>query len=654
MRRTAKRSGARTTSTTAGAGGFAARLVLALLATALGALLLAAAASATPTQKTCAEVGGEEAHCFAGADTPAGEMSPSWLAADESTGDVYVIDRPNDVVDRFSKSGKYLGQLKGSETTEGSFGFGGVREDIAVDNSGGPTQGYVYVVGEQNNGPGRLSAFDASGKFLWQLQLGLGSDMCGVAVDYEGHLWTADQGLGAQQRSVADGSAIGASLNSDIFPCHIAFDATGVAYLARIGDGKVFKYAPSITAERVPLDPEGNTDIATDSTTGDVYLNKSTEIAVYDNAGNAQTPFDSGELGGVTVDGSHGAIFVSDTATGGVQVWDRGSGSPKPYVRTGEDAEGHAAPATGFTGTAATAHGTVNPAGANVTACEVEYTDDATFEAEGFENASTQSCASLPGAGTSEVAVSANLTGLTVGTEYHYRFLATSANGTTVGSASSFVSLEPQSLTVWVTGKGSVSGSPAALSGGVSGCTETAGTCEGEYEDGSTVTLTATAESGYVFAGWIGCKHVTSNTCEVTMSEAREVTAVFLKEGVVGANGSNGSNGANGSDGAQGPAGSNGAKGDTGATGPAGPQGKEGPAGKVTCKVKQKGKKVKVTCTVKQSASASRVHWRLSRAGHTFRRGTAAHGQLRLGALPPGRYRLHIAGRAGSTPIVVG
>ena len=183
-------------------------------------------------------------------------------------------------------------------------------------------------------------------------------------------------------------------------------------------------------------------------------------------------------------------------------------------------------------------------------------------------------------------------------------------------------------LSVYVTGKGEVSSNPA----GILACTATGGTCEAQLK--GLVTLTATAEpgSGYVLAGWIGCKKATVSTCEVDVTAAREVTAVFLQEGVQGkngegviievlapgehgcaaggiavkvgaagtptylCNGNEGEVGVEGIEGLPGPQGKAGALGERGAAGasgatgspgaqgppgPAGPAGKEGPAGKV-------------------------------------------------------------------------
>jgi len=229
-------------------------------------------------------------------------------------------------------------------------------------------------------------------------------------------------------------------------------------------------------------------------------------------------------------------------------------------------------------------------------------------------------------------------------------------------------------LTVFVTGHGTVS----ADSGTISGCTETGGAaCEGEYE--GTVILTEAPDPGYVFAGWIGCRHKSATECEVTVSSEKEVSAVFLAEGVAGQPGAPGAPGAPGGPGGpgapgapgvpgergeigfpgpQGPQGSQGPAGATGATGlggpqgaqgaqgPQGPQGKRGPAGQVTviCTVKNSKK---VTCTVKtKKAGASSLRWTLRHKGHVLRHGRTTPRRLQriLNHLGDGRYVLWVNG----------
>jgi Collagen triple helix repeat (20 copies) len=225
-------------------------------------------------------------------------------------------------------------------------------------------------------------------------------------------------------------------------------------------------------------------------------------------------------------------------------------------------------------------------------------------------------------------------------------------------------------LTVYVTGQGKVNSNPA----GITECASASGTCTADFQ--GTVALAAAAETGYVFAGWLGCKHTGETTCEVDMTSEAEVTAVFLKEGKEGTNGTvgpqgpegepgePGKHGTNGTDGKEGPAGPVGAPGPTGATGsagpvgPAGPAGKQGPAGKVQIVTCQKvGKKQKcatktVSGTVSVTARSARAT--VSRHGVVYAAGIAlsTHGKtslrfVSLHKLRPGHYMLRLISGSG-------
>jgi hypothetical protein len=97
-----------------------------------------------------------------------------------------------------------------------------------------------------------------------------------------------------------------------------------------------------------------------------------------------------------------------------------------------------------------------------------------------------------------------------------------SLNGWRTGSKSIQVDVlaATQTLTVATSGNGSgtVSSSPAGINCGSA--------CSHAYSTGTGVTLTATPASGSVFSGWSGACSGTG-TCNVTMSQARSVTATF-------------------------------------------------------------------------------------------------------------------------------
>ncbi len=78
---------------------------------------------------------------------------PTDIALDETTGEIYVVDRIAEAVDIFSSSGEYLSQLTG--TPEGP--FPGWVWRVAIDQSTGTV--YLFVAGD-------LLLFDSSNKYI--------------------------------------------------------------------------------------------------------------------------------------------------------------------------------------------------------------------------------------------------------------------------------------------------------------------------------------------------------------------------------------------------------------------------------------------------------------------------------------------------------
>jgi hypothetical protein len=225
-------------------------------------------------------------------------------------------------------------------------------------------------------------------------------------------------------------------------------------------------------------------------------------------------------------------------------------------------------------------------------------------------------------------------------------------------------------LTVVKYGNGEVTSTPSGIACGAE--------CTAEFEPGP-VTLTEKAEAGYEFVGWIGCKSTGATTCEVNVTSAAEVSAVFLKAGkegapgpeggegkagppgAKGANGAQGAAGAAGEKGADGAAGKDGAQGPAGAAGPVGPAGPAGQVELVKCLTVKKGKRTTQKCTtklvsgvVKLTASGISAHAMLSRDGAVFAAGTArsANGRMSLRLTPlrklrPGRYTLTLISGSG-------
>ena len=99
------------------------------------------------------------------------------------------------------------------------------------------------------------------------------------------------------------------------------------------------------------------------------------------------------------------------------------------------------------------------------------------------------------------------------GSSYHYNSDFTNTSlGITV------VSRWP--LNVSTTGGGAVTSNVGGINCGA--------TCSASYDDNTLVTLTATPTAGNVFSGWGGACSGTATTCQVTMNQARSVTATFV------------------------------------------------------------------------------------------------------------------------------
>ena len=86
-------------------------------------------------------------------------------------------------------------------------------------------------------------------------------------------------------------------------------------------------------------------------------------------------------------------------------------------------------------------------------------------------------------------------------------------------ASANFVSTASQNLTVTVSGGGNVTGGGISCGAG--------STCDAPEPPNSTITLTASPQSGYAFTGWgNGCSGL-QTTCTVQMDAARTVTAAF-------------------------------------------------------------------------------------------------------------------------------
>ena len=375
-----------------------ARIALLALACGLFALLsfAGAAGAAGPTVDPASPF-------TAGSPNLTNAMAPTYIAVSQRSSDVYVIDDANDSVDVFDANGAFLSHIAGSSTTNTTFNFGG-EDDIAIDNSGGPNDGNIYVTSEH---AGLMFAFNSSGTELWESNHGV-SDICGDAVDGAGNPWFGDFGNGVQELNAADGTTVGSPFLSSVSPCHIAFDSSeNVAVLPF--NGGVDIYTPG-GGTLLHSDHSGLSEIevAVDATTDEAYTVDSSGVTIWDSLGNAlaETPFGPGNAKSVAVNPVNGKVYITEPSQ--VDIYDL-----------------------------------------------------------------------------------------------------------------------PVSHTVSVTVNGAGSGTVDADSGLIRNCSSGGGTCSDRYEDSSTVTLAATPAPGSTFTGWTNCDNPGGNTCTVSVTGDRNVTATF-------------------------------------------------------------------------------------------------------------------------------
>jgi DNA-binding beta-propeller fold protein YncE len=332
-----------------------------------------------------------------GSATPAGSFPSNGIevAANNGTGDVYVLDSEHGVVDVFNTAGSYVCQITGSATPSASEcngvagsatpagGFSQPR-GIAVDQA----TGEVYV-GDASNGA--IDVFGSGGEYLRQILFSAipgGGTGSGVAVDdFNGHVYVANPG----ERVVYE------------------FDAAGA-------------WVSTWTGANTPAGSFGGyVNVAVDNTSGRVYVaSQDRSIAVFESSGAYVTQFDDSPSSSaiayaLAVDQATGVVYVANDHINLNVVEIFGPGLIVPDVSATE--------ATGVLPTEAVLHGTVNPDGTQLSDCHFDYGTSASFG----QSAPCVPAASAIPTDSSDHAVSANVTGLEPGTTYYFRLVA--ANG---------------------------------------------------------------------------------------------------------------------------------------------------------------------------------------------------------------------------------
>ena len=371
---------------------------------------------------------------------------PNGVAIEEKTGDVYVIDAGNHRIEKFGPAGELLlifgkevnatnhgnvctaaesCQPGVADTTPGAFQSPAF---IAVDNSTGPSAGDVYVV---DNGDLSISKFKPSGEILssWGtsgrllVPNGATPELVGLGVDDNGNVWTAS--VYPNGPNVFEFNSVGELKESvgGYYNAGFAVASSGEVYFSNAFEGAFNGFVPfAVNGSRLPGNPIPGSDLQV-APNGFSYTIAGEEVSEFNAIAELfGEPFGFGELTGpssLAIDIPNSDVYVANSGTGNVVVFD----SVAPTVTTG--------PAEHPNHTAITLTGEVDPLGrGEVTECEFEY---GTTTAYGH----TASCVPAPSySGPTDV--SAEVSGLTAETTYHYRLRASNAASPEYGADQTF------------------------------------------------------------------------------------------------------------------------------------------------------------------------------------------------------------------------
>jgi hypothetical protein len=412
-----------------------------------------------------------------------------------SARDVYVTDGNNHRVEKFGPSGNFILMFgkevnetavlesrpeaeqdvcpapghPGDECKKGVAGsdpgaFGSRALSVAVDSSSGVSSGDVYVADSSSEpgGDDKVSKFDEQGHLIssWgtagqldgsgitsppePLVPGPFGKLNGIAVDPAGNLWvygTTIVGLGAVFEFAQDGSFANNDWSTGIGRGINGFAVgTGEEVYLESG-GSTFKY--DFAGAQVGLVTEAGVrteGVAIDRSTDDLYVDanfssKEPEIQRYDAACHPAhidgcTPAETFSPEHLT-DGDPRALAVDPSTHADVLYVAKKEGGEVAAFSVETVPDVITARASGFTPTAATLNGSVNPAGVPLTECFFEWGESTEY---GHKAPCEAPDAAEVGSGSEPVAVHAQIpvqpghTSVQPGHTYHFRLVAANAN----------------------------------------------------------------------------------------------------------------------------------------------------------------------------------------------------------------------------------
>jgi WD40-like Beta Propeller Repeat len=368
-----------------------------------------------------------------------------------SAGDVYVVANRSPkkaVIDKFNFEGKLLDRLK-TEEAEGSI------DGVAVDSSGAvwvdrEDGGEEFLLETYNDETKNKQLGEASTLEIPEVVKGNRPTRPGLAVDdgdvyitYEPHGLTAEE-VAEEEEAIAER----AKERKKDHEQPVAEQPQQPCEANRCLVAKL-EIVPSESGgvESEPLIPEvdgeDSAGVAVDSSagrqsSGDVYLNNVTSVAAFTSAGSLiqRLGGSEGHLAdaggsGLAVDASSGEVLAGDSLAGRVDVFGlEGPGAPT--------AESESVTAAAVTASSAKLGAKIDPSGLD-TRVRFRY---GTVPCTGQPSPCTEETSEEPiGAVYEDVSASAELTGLSPDTTYHFLAIATNAAGSAESEERKFTTL---------------------------------------------------------------------------------------------------------------------------------------------------------------------------------------------------------------------
>lgn len=371
----------------------------------------------------------------------AGQFDQPFDAAVDGEGNIWVTDTENNRVQKFNAKGEYLSQFGKEGVGNGEFkGPKGIEIDSA---------GNIWVVDSGNN---RVQKFNSKGEYVSQFgEKGSGEGQfespSGIALDASDRPFIVDTGNDRVQKfngsfkfldQVGKEGTGNAEFNS---PTGIEIDAAGRLWITDTGNDRVQRFTASTLNYTFQFGEEGTGNGEFNSPVG-IASDFQERIWVVDSGNDRLQKFNYKEGEYLEQVGEEGGGAGQLNAPTGVVtpaaqkllILDAGNSRVEGWTVKAESPTVFTAPASDIKANSATLHATLNPEGFTTTyyfewGLTTSYGNQIPIPAESI------------GSGLSNVLVEQGIAGLAEKTVYHFRAVAESAAGTTIGKDRTFKTL---------------------------------------------------------------------------------------------------------------------------------------------------------------------------------------------------------------------